>query len=370
MSHRRTPSQSRGHSRMKSDDYKLLLDSDDNPVFHLQQLGEVNPLEEPLPVLIQPKLQCVSVVRIILRSACIRLAAISRGKSWVDLFTNPLVSLIVLHLVVVITVSLGLSSFFLYKPYIDKSLQSFETPNHIVSERHDALKEAIKATVKLDLHSIIRRGKRSLSLYRSYPDAGPKSFPGLKTPTPSKKRRDPKEYLQTYSRGSLDLVYLAIGDEEANIFTKERLLTIHKVEQMLMKHKGFVDFCWKAKLVRQDPFLNDRFNACTPPISLIDFFFPSNNKYFDGQGHQNLTEKTVQDTLTFLLSKGFTYWFVDDNFSKTNKKSRFLRAQLKFGYPLRGFPVYGTKQQYKVQNDLRKQFIISYIKEFQKLSTK
>lgn len=358
---------------MKSDDYKLLLDSDGSPTFHLEETGERISLEEPSPVLIQPKFQCVSLVGVVLQSTFGGLAAIFRAilgrRSWVDLFTSPVASIVVLFFAVTIPVSVGLGSYFVYYPKIDKSLQSFETPNHIATERRDAFEEAVKATKDLNFHSISRR-RRSLSDgYRSYPDPWARSFPGLKDSSPTKKNVDPEKYRQTLARGTLDLVYLAIGDEDANIFTKERLLTIHRIEQLMMKRKGFAEFCWRAPLVRQDPILNDRFNACTPPISLNDFFFPSNNKYFDGQGRQNLTETSIQDTLKFLLSKEFTFWFVDDNFSETNRKSRFLRAQLKFGFPLRGFQVHGTPNEYEIQSSMRKEFIISYIQDLQKAST-
>lgn len=348
---------------MKSDDYKLLLDSDGSPTFHLEQPLGNDPLENPLPVLLQPKFQCVSCIAVFFQPFVGRV----RGVDWIKIFTNPVCAGIIFVLALLIPASLGVGAYLVNKPHIDMSLQSFEIPNHIASERNDAFNEALTATHKLKLNHLGKRRKRSL--FNSYPDAWPKSFPGLKTPLPTTKPVDPDEYRQKYPRGTLDLVYLAIGGEDDNIFTKERLHTIHQVEQQIMKREGFTEFCWRWPVVRQDPFLNDRFNACTPPISLIDFFFPSNNKYFDGQGDQNLTETSIQETITFLLSKGFTYWFVDDKFSETNKKSRFLRAQLKFGFPFRGFPVHGSRYQSSVQSDMRKNFIIGYIKTLQKVST-
>ena len=366
MSHRRTPSQSRGHSRMKSDDYKLLLDSDGSPTFHQEQELGNDPLENPLPVLLQPKFQCVNCVAVFFGPFLGQFRG--RGGDWIKIFTNPISSLVILFLAIAIPAGLGSLAYFINKPHIDMSLQSFEIPNHVASERSDAFHQALTATHKFKLHPHLGK-RRKRSLFNSYPDAWPKTFPRLKTPIPTTKPVDPDEYRQKYERGSFDLVYLATGDEDDNIFTKERLETIHRVEQQIMKREGFTEFCWRWPVVRQDPFLNDRFNACTPPISLIDFFFPSNNKYFDGQGNQNLTETSIQETLTFLLSKGFTYWFVDDKFSETHKKSRFLRAQVKFGFPLRGFPVHGSTYQSSVQSDMRKKFMIGYIETLQKAST-
>ena len=139
-----------------------------------------------------------------------------------------------------------------------------------------------------------------------------------------------------------------------------------------MSQQGFNDYCWKWKEARADPFLDDH---CVPPISLINFFYPSRSEFlkkeiFDGQGRnedgtviKNLTETSIQNTLKLLLTKTFTYWFVDDSFSKDNLKSRFLRAEMKFGSPLKPD---GTNRK---ERDRYENFLKSYIEAMKKMST-
>lgn len=92
-------------------------------------------------------------------------------------------------------------------------------------------------------------------------------------------------YLQTQALWRMELVFVAQGDKDNNIFTGERLQTIHHVEQLLMQHPQFHQFCWKPLEVLRDLPLGPSY--CSPPSSLLSYLFPSERGgkiYFDGMG--------------------------------------------------------------------------------------
>lgn len=92
-------------------------------------------------------------------------------------------------------------------------------------------------------------------------------------------------YLQTQDLWRMELVFVAQGDKDNNIFTPERLHTIHHVEQLLMQHPQFHQFCWKPLEVLRDLPLGPSY--CSPPSSLLSYLFPSERAgkiYFDGMG--------------------------------------------------------------------------------------
>lgn len=92
-------------------------------------------------------------------------------------------------------------------------------------------------------------------------------------------------YLQTQALWRMELVFVAQGDKDNNIFTPERLQTIHHVERLLMQHPQFQQFCWKPLEVLRDLPLGPSY--CSPPSSLLSYLFPSERGgkiYFDGMG--------------------------------------------------------------------------------------
>lgn len=92
-------------------------------------------------------------------------------------------------------------------------------------------------------------------------------------------------YLQTQALWRIELVFVAQGDKDNNIFTPERLHTIHHVERLLMQHPQFQQFCWKPLEALRDLPLGPSF--CSPPSSLLSYLFPSERAgkiYYDGMG--------------------------------------------------------------------------------------
>lgn len=100
-----------------------------------------------------------------------------------------------------------------------------------------------------------------------------------------KRRFASYSYLQTQALWKIELVFVAQGDEDNNIFTPERLYTIHHVERLLMQHSQFQQFCWKPLETLRDLPLGPSF--CSPPSSLLSYLFPSERAgkiYYDGMG--------------------------------------------------------------------------------------
>lgn len=348
--------QAAGHSRKESDDFsKLFLGGDGEN----QGLGggilTLDPeLTDPSLSFHQPKTSFTYF-----RASFSRyITGIQTVFSYIynnlmRFYVHPATSVVML--IVAITTPVLLGYYVIHRDYkdrgeflvIDKSLESFEIPGHISSQREDMISVASKLSKEV-------KGIPSLRSKRS-------------AEKPTKK---PGPAYQKSAKWTLELVYLATGDDDLNIFTKERLETIHQIEQSLMKQEGFTDYCWKWEVAKIDPFLKD---GCTPPISLVDFFFPSvtpNVRIYDGQGRNNggasrlnLTEESIKQSLDLLLTKPFTYWFVDGSFSRDNPKSQFLRAEVKFGYPLK----WGGPR--RAQNERFKNYLVKYVEGIKKLST-
>lgn len=346
---------SQGHSRKESDDFSKLFFGNSNE--NLEVGGQnfvIDPSLHPSLSFHQPKssftfVNFFGVFRAILRGIF---------KAYV----HPVGALATLLVAIVIPVVLGCVVFRNdYKErgemlVIDKSLQSFQIPGHISAQHEDMVTVARKPSTEIK-RIPLRRSRRK----RSIPDI----FPTRKTPR-----------YQKYAKWTLEVVYLATGEDDLNIFTKERIETIHQIEQRLLQQDGFPDFCWiwpEAK--RLDPYLP---HYCTPPISLINFFYPSVTKALrinDGQGMGygpnggqkfNLTDESIKQTLDLLLTKPFTYWFVDSSFSSNNRKSRFLRAEVKFGSPLNYWKYgYSRHAQFKAF----KAFLVKYAEAVGKMST-
>ncbi|XP_027437920.2 protein dispatched homolog 3 isoform X2 [Zalophus californianus] len=99
---------------------------------------------------------------------------------------------------------------------------------------------------------------------------------------------------QTHAHWRIELIFLARGDAERNIFTSERLVTIHEIERKIMDHPGFREFCWKPHEVLKDLPLGS-YSYCSPPSSLMTYFFPTERGgkiYYDGMG-QDLADIRV-----------------------------------------------------------------------------
>lgn len=102
---------------------------------------------------------------------------------------------------------------------------------------------------------------------------------------------------QTHAHWRIELIFLARGDAERNIFTSERLVTIHEIERKIMDHPGFREFCWKPHEVLKDLPLGS-YSYCSPPSSLMTYFFPTERGgkiYYDGMGQDLADIRGEQD---------------------------------------------------------------------------
>ena len=334
-----------GHSRQKSDDFKLL----EGTGIELDGVNTGGLSDSPSLTFRQPKLSCFANLR---RATTVLQGRVRKSTQRIPDYLT-IISIVVLTISLLIPIAFGVVIVF-YPPVVDISLQSFETPSQVASKNEDAFTVARHKS-----HNYHLRVRRS---------ADPWPIPPTDAPTSSSKYK----YTQSRSHWNIDLIYIAQG-EDKNMFTVERLKTIQKIEQSIMKFDGFQDFCWKWKMIKLDPVLSNRYNACAPPVSLVDFFFPTRFgrlSFYDGQGG-SLTNSSMHKTLTYLLSKQFTYWFVDGNFSAENRRSSLLRAQIKFGYPLKGYTLHDSRgPKAEEQNDIYIKFMAKFIKFLDKTSTK
>ncbi|XP_060073732.1 protein dispatched homolog 3-like [Ylistrum balloti] len=252
-------------------------------------------------------------------------------------------------------------------PVIDKSIHAFTIPNHPASINYDAFQSA--AQQNSSKHSIHFNSCSSLFFQkhkRSPRDGTHDLIPGVSKRSAS----DSFSIMahQYHAQWKMQVVFMAKGEEDDNIFTKERLEMIHDIEQKIIKHPNFYNFCFKDYFIaRMDPAVRAQ-NSCAPLNSLMSFFYPSlddhNRPLFDGLGETLI--RNISEGLRWAFTSDKSYYFVDPHVNKTFHKSRFLRTEVKFGTPLQGYrsPYFEIKQQ----SEKFKAFVVTYIDLLSKLS--
>ncbi|XP_026053498.1 protein dispatched homolog 3-like [Carassius auratus] len=163
-------------------------------------------------------------------------------------------------------------------------------------------------------------------------------------------------YLQTQALWRIELVFVAQGDKDNNIFTPERLHTIHHVERLLMQHPQFQQFCWKPLEALRDLPLGPSF--CSPPSSLLSYLFPSERRgkiYYDGMG-PDLAD--IHGALSLAITHPQFYWYVDETLTPDKLQSSLLRSEIHFGAPLPSF--YSLQDRPLEQRHLYRDFVVQY----------
>ena len=298
--------------------------------------------------------------------------------------TNVIVSINLLVFGLVLSLGPGIHTLLQDDPglVIDKSIKAFNIPNHIVTRRQDAFTEAISEYRR---SHISNRGRRDLDriLHGSYSSDGknrlvpmwdgksvqfvPKDYfySHIKKsverfyqdqdtdvgeteavgPSSARSRNKRSSHsipriagiTQAYRRWKMTLIYLAHGGENRNMFTRERLETVHQIERRIMNHTGFTDFCYISYLKLTHDVNLQRYGGCAPLNSLMTYFYPSQTPdgtvHYDGLGSKL---DHIDRTLSFAMTRDTFFWYVDDKINTTFRKSRLLRSEVHFGAPLPG----------------------------------
>ncbi|XP_010220731.1 PREDICTED: patched domain-containing protein 2 isoform X4 [Tinamus guttatus] len=322
------------------------------------------------------------------------------------IFTNPYCAGFILFLACTIPAVLAVVMFLRYPALdIDISYNAFEIRNHESSQRFDALTLALKSQFgswgrnRRDLADFTSevlqrllsqqlqqlhlnasqlggaaRAKRGIPAGRTTAPK-PRAHPRMGNQTSRVARGAPRwDYSSTYISANtqahahwrIELIFLARGDAENNIFTTERLVTIHEVERKIMDHPRFREFCWKPHEVLKDLPLGS-YSYCSPPSSLMTYFFPTERGgkiYYDGMG-QDLAD--IRGSLELAMTHPEFYWYVDEGLSAENMKSSLLRSEILFGAPLPNY--YSVEDRWEEQRRKFQSFVVTYVAMLAKQST-
>ncbi|KAH9492822.1 Protein dispatched 3 [Bulinus truncatus] len=306
-----------------------------------------------------------------------------------------------------LNVGLGYYGIFVYKPdllVIDKSVKSFSIPNHEAYIHYESFMLAKKnVTVRyrrsvdnftvnnyfnfssvetkpsFNVHQVLRKPvffkKQEATVFSnvfSLPESHGEDWTGTFRNINRRQKRASSQVgclyeYQSRAKWKMHVIYLADGDNDKNMFTKERLQTAHEIERKIMQHPDFVNFCLR------DPYLEkyipalQNMGGCVPPNSLLTYFFPSQDVqgriYYDEMG---TTIGDIDSALKMAMNHE-SFYFVDDKINKTYPKSQLLRTEILFGVPLQGYcSGEGSK---KDQDDKFRNFIVTYIDLLSKAST-
>lgn len=278
---------------------------------------------------------------------------------------------IVTAIVILITfkglcLGLGYFSIFVHKPapVLDRSYRAFTIPNHEASLNYEAFKLASSHNVTYSFRHFGRK-KRSVS------DRDFSPFLGTESQTKAL-HRSTRENIndQRSIQWKLQVIFLAVGDDEKNIFTKDRLEYIHTIERRIMNHTRFHDFCFKDHYIkRKDPAVKT-IGDCAPLNSLMQYFYPTiddkGNIHYDGLGAT--LRRDIKSTIEFAMATSdHFYYYVDQNVNKTHQKSSLLRTEVLFGSPIKGYS--SRIQQRKEQAKKYNEFVLTYIDMLSSSST-
>ncbi|XP_042333906.1 protein dispatched homolog 3 [Sceloporus undulatus] len=325
---------------------------------------------------------------------------------WV--FTNPYSASLILFLGCTIPAALAIVMFLHYPALdIDISYNAFEIRNHESSRRFDSLALALKAQFgswgrsRRDLADFnsetlqrlifehlqhlhhnaswlggAREARRKRSLDQNRTSSSPQVQPGSTNQTSRQPRSTPSHWeyanavvsanTQTHAHWRIELIFLARGDTDNNIFTSERLVTIHEIERRIMDHPHFREFCWKPHEVLKDLPLGS-YSYCSPPSSLMTYFFPTERGgkiYYDGLG-QDLAD--IRGSLELAMTHPEFYWYVDEALSAENMRSSLLRSEILFGAPLPSY--YSVEDRWEEQRQKFQNFVVTYVTLLAKQST-
>uniref|UniRef100_A0A8C8JCP1 SSD domain-containing protein n=1 Tax=Oncorhynchus tshawytscha TaxID=74940 RepID=A0A8C8JCP1_ONCTS len=266
---------------------------------------------------------------------------------WV--YTQPWVSGVVLGVGVFLPCALS-AYMFLYCPPldIDLSYSAFEVHSHFSAERFDALTIAIKT--QLGSWDRRRRDGDEASNWTSHGGDSERSHTRMRRFAPN------YSYLQSQALWRMELVFVAQGGDDNNIFTPERLRTIHHIEHLLMQHPQFHQFCWKPLEVLRDLPLGPSY--CSPPSSLLSYLFPSERGgriYYDGMG-PDLAD--IHGALSLAITHPQFYWYVDESLAPDRLSSSLLRSEIQFGAPLPSY--YSLQDRPEEQRQRFRNFVVQY----------
>jgi len=228
------------------------------------------------------------------------------------LLTNVAVSIASIVIVLILSLVLGLYALLWVEPQpvIDISFNAFTVPNHQVTRHQEAFDVAV-------------------SEYNHLADTNHRSRRSALDSKDITVLHRHKRYVQYHRKQKVLLVYLAIGGTDDNIFTPERIETIHRVEMDIVRMPGFSDLCYKGY-----PKQGGKVQCCHALNSMVSrvFYGTSTCSNLDDDNAQlvNDFEGAVHDA----LSTGFLY--TDGHASQSFLKSTFLRSEVSFGMPLPG----------------------------------
>jgi len=237
------------------------------------------------------------------------------------ILANVPVSIVIIVIVLLVSLGKGLYAVLLVKPrpVIDYSLKAFSIPNHEVTRHAEAFDLAVRQNKETWLYGG-RRSKRyavdTENIFHQRQNFYRRNRSSTLISQESKIRRL-KRYAasptQSYPQQRIYVVYVAIGGSSSNIFTRERIETIRKVEKDVVTMPGFSDFCLKVH------------GRCSAVNSLVSKFFS-----------HPLSDENFEDTVRQALSSKKGYLYTDGHVSQKYLSSTFLRSEVVFGVPLPG----------------------------------
>jgi len=230
------------------------------------------------------------------------------------LLTNIACSVVVLVLAVSVSVALGLYAMLAVKPQpvIDYSLKAFTIPNHEVTRHQEAFEVAVEDNRNWNTNP--HRPRRSVTALRR------------------QKRYTQTQCVQCHRRHKVILVYLAVGGSDHNIFTRERIAAIHRIESHVEEMPGFSQFCLK----NYSPTANE-LQRCDALDSLVSkYFYPPFSGPQQPDGDDVKLVSDFDGTVRSVLSSAFGFLYTDGHANKTFFESTFLKSEVSFGMPLPG----------------------------------
>jgi len=237
--------------------------------------------------------------------------------------TNVVVSVFVIVAVLGVSIGLGLHAVLRVKPQplIDFSLKSFTVPNHQVTRHQEAFDVAVEDSRRWN-SKWLDNGYRSRRSSSKWIDRSRLSVEKTKL---DRRKRDVRR--RSYHRRKVIVVYVAVGGGDHNIFTRQRIETIHRIETEITRMSGYSEFCFKAYSHRSvDGQCDDALDSL-----VATYFYRSSTSNDDVKLVDNFDA-----TVRAILSSPFGFLYTDGHANQSFFQSTFLKTEFSFAVPFTG----------------------------------
>jgi len=155
-----------------------------------------------------------------------------------------------------------------------------------------------------------------------------------------------------------------------NVLEREGVVEMHQIEERISRLDQFGLLCWNphfrgAVQDYADVTYQSDFPNCAPLTSLMTYYYPgtlrniSGESYWDLSGGTGVLQEPLDSVQEIIFRNPRYRWFVDQAFSKLNRRTTQVRSQIQLGTPV--INVQGSTESDEEVSRLMQRFVEAFI---------